>query len=146
MKIVEELADEVERLLRINYSPEQISGFLKKEGSDAPSIETIYQYIVRDKKAGGDLYMHLRINGTRRYRRRVKGPRSKIGKRTGIEKRPKPVESRYYFGDWEGSIITGLILTLLKSMTQSMQCQKNRITKVGQRRSQHPDARNGTKK
>lgn len=117
-KIVQGLAQEVERLLCLNYSPEQISGFLKKEGRDAPSIETIYQYIVRDKKAGGDLYTHLRINGTRRYRRRIKGPRSKIANRVSIEERPESVESRHYFGDWEADLVegskgTGFVLTLV---------------------------------
>lgn len=117
-KIVGELADELERLLRIKYSPEQISGSLKKEHWDAPSIETIYQYVVRDKKAGGDLYTHLRINGTRRYRRRVKAPRSKIADRVGIEERPASVELRHYYGDWEADLVegtkgTGFVLTLV---------------------------------
>jgi len=117
-KIVGELADEVERLIRIKYSPEQISGFLKKEGWDAPSTETIYQYVVRDKKAGGDLYTHLRINSKRRYRRRVKGPRTKIADRVGIEERPASVDVRHYFGDWEADLVegskgTGFVLTLV---------------------------------
>lgn len=116
-KIVGGLADEVERLLRINYSPEQISGSLEKEGWEAPSTETIYQYVVRDRKAGGDLYTHLRINGTRRYRRRAKAPRSRIADRVSIEERPASAESRHYFGDWEADLVegskgTGFILTL----------------------------------
>jgi hypothetical protein len=32
---------------------------MRKEGYDAPSHETIYRYIARDKRAGGTLYTHL---------------------------------------------------------------------------------------
>jgi IS30 family transposase len=72
---------------------------MAKEGLVAQSHETIYRYIVLDKKAGGALFAYLRINGTRRYRRRVKGPRNKIPGRVDITQRPFSIESRRYFGD-----------------------------------------------
>jgi transposase, IS30 family len=118
-KITGDVAQEVESRLRELHSPEQISGAMAKEGLVAQSHETIYRYIVLDKKAGGALFAYLRINGTRRYRRRVKGPRSKIPGRVDINQRPFSIESRRYFGDWEidlveGSKGTGFILSMVE--------------------------------
>ena len=50
----------VERLVRQDWSPEQISGRLEKEQAIGISHEWIYQYILADQQAGGDLYKHLR--------------------------------------------------------------------------------------
>src|SRR6266511_4088033 len=58
----------VERLLRQDWSPEQISGRLKKEQKVCISHEWIYQYVLQDKWAGGDLYRHLRCQKKRRKR------------------------------------------------------------------------------
>lgn len=97
----------VEQRLREKHSPEQISGALAKEGVGI-SHETIYRHIARDKAAGGDLHKNLRINGKRRYRRRVKAGRvGKIPNRRGIEERPASVEARRYYGDWEVDLIDG---------------------------------------
>lgn len=118
-KLQGSIAQEVEARLRLLHSPEQISGAMAREGFDAASHELIYQYIAQDKTAGGTLYTCLRINGKRRYRRRVKGSRSKIPGRVDIAQRPASVESRRYFGDWEADLIegrkgTGFILTLVE--------------------------------
>lgn len=118
-KITPALAKEIDERLVLHHSPEQISGALKKDGVDAPCHETIYQYVYRDKKAGGSLYLNLRINGTRRYRRRVKATRTKIPDRVSIDLRPQSVEDRRYFGDWEADLVegskgTGFILTLVE--------------------------------
>ena len=54
----------IRKKLKLQWSPEQISGWLKKEGySKAVSYETIYQYIWRDKQKGGVLYKELRHHG-----------------------------------------------------------------------------------
>ena len=50
----------MERHLRLDWSPEQVAGHLRKEGLLRVSHETIYVRIWSDKRAGGDLYMHLR--------------------------------------------------------------------------------------
>jgi len=100
--ITEELAIDIEERLRKKHSPEQISLTLK-----TVSHETIYSYIIDDKKRGGTLYRELRINGKRRYRRRVGTRRSTIPNRTGIEDRPKIVDKRLRYGDWEVDLIEG---------------------------------------
>ena len=69
--IVGEIEKEVVERLHIKHSPKQISGKLRKIGI-LVSAETIYKFIFEDKRKGGELYKHLRINGKRRYRRRAK--------------------------------------------------------------------------
>lgn len=100
--ITPELSLEIEKRLRKKHSPEQISLSLQ-----TVSHETIYRHIIEDRASGGTLYQELRINGKRRYRRRVGTKRSKIPNRIGIEKRPKIVESRQRYGDWEVDLIEG---------------------------------------
>ena len=46
--------------LREDWSPQQISGWLKKEEEINISHETIYAYIRKDKAEGGKLYTHCR--------------------------------------------------------------------------------------
>ena len=45
----------VERYLRLDWSPEQVAGFLRVEGILRISHESIYLRVWRDKVAGGDL-------------------------------------------------------------------------------------------
>ena len=104
--IVEDLEEQVRNRLELKHSPEQISLRLKSEGMHV-SHESIYRYIGQDKRCGGELYKHLRINGKRRYRRRMKASRSKIPNRVGIEERPKVVSDRTRYGDWEADLIEG---------------------------------------
>lgn len=61
----------VVRLLRQQWSPEQISGRLHKTNELHISKETIYKFIRKDRCAGGKLYRHLRHPG--KYRKRGSG-------------------------------------------------------------------------
>ena len=65
--VVGVVKEEVEALLRITHSPEQISNALKLNGLNV-SHATIYQHIVREKKAGGDLASNLRIEVDPKFR------------------------------------------------------------------------------
>jgi IS30 family transposase len=56
----------VEILLREEWSPEQISGWLKKTDLQSVSPEWIYQYILTDKKAGGDLHAYFLVRRSAR--------------------------------------------------------------------------------
>ena len=49
-----------ETMLRQEHSPEQVSGRLRRRTGERISHETLYQYIYADKRAGGNLYQHLR--------------------------------------------------------------------------------------
>lgn len=96
----------VEEKIREDWSPEQISGRLKKEGV-AISHEHIYQYIYADKRAGGTLWTHLRCQKKRRKRYGKHDRRGKIPNRKSIEERPEIVQQRARFGDWEVDLVLG---------------------------------------
>jgi len=108
VRFTDAVKTEVETLLKEDYSPEQVVGTLKKLGKDTVSIETLYQYIWKNKKQGGTLHKHLRNQG-RRYRKRgnSKDNRGVIQNRVDIDKRPKVVEERSRFGDLEVDLIIG---------------------------------------
>ncbi|MEZ4907266.1 MAG: IS30 family transposase [Saprospiraceae bacterium] len=94
--------------LRQDYSPEQIVGRAKVENIHCVSHETIYKFIWDDKKQGGNLYKHLRHNG-RKYRKRgaSKDKRGIIPNRTDISLRPKIVDEKNRFGDFEIDTVIG---------------------------------------
>jgi len=98
---------QVERLLRQDWSPEQIAGRLKLEKRSTVSHEWIYLYIYLDQRRGGTLHQHLRSQ--KKQRKRYSGyiRRGQIPNRTSIEKRPKIVDRKGRFGDWEGDTIVG---------------------------------------
>ena len=93
----------------LDYSPEQIVGEAQKQGVNCVSVETIYDYLWKDKRKGGKLYIHLRARG-KRYQKRgnSKARRGSIVNRVGIEHRPAIVEQKIRFGDIEMDLIVGL--------------------------------------
>ena len=125
--IVGLLKDNIDERICLKHSPEQISGRIKKQSINV-STETIYKYICEDKASGGKLYTYLRINSRRRYRRRVKvGRIGKIPNRVGLEKRPKVVENRKRYGDWEIDLIEG---SKSSGFLLSMYERKSRLGKL----------------
>jgi len=98
----------VETLLRLDYSPEQISGFLKRAGFYSISHEWIYQYVLADKASGGDLWQHLRWSQKKRRKRYGKQDRrGTIPDRVSIDERPKIVDKKSRIGDWEIDTVYG---------------------------------------
>lgn len=103
-----EVLANIEDRLKDDLSPEQIVGEAKTKGIACVSHETIYKYIWRDKKQGGELHTHLRRQG-RRYRKRgnSKDNRGIITGRVDISQRPKEVERKERFGDFEIDTVIG---------------------------------------
>jgi IS30 family transposase len=97
----------VEKVLKQDWSPEQICGRLKKEQRICISHEWIYQYILEDKRAGGDLYRHLRCQKKRRKRYGKYDRRGKLPNCRSIEERPAIVQARKRLGDWEADTMIG---------------------------------------
>jgi len=97
----------VERLLREEWSPEQISLWLAKERLLAISHEWIYLYILQDKRQGGELHRHLRCQKARRKRYGSYERRGQLLNRVSIDERPAIVERRTRLGDWELDTIIG---------------------------------------
>ena len=97
----------VEKLLRQDWSPEQIAGRLKKEQAIRISHEWIYQHVLSDKQAGGILYKHLRCQKQHRKRYGKYDRRGKLPNCRSIEERPAIVNARKRLGDWEVDTIIG---------------------------------------
>jgi transposase, IS30 family len=107
-KLTAELKTILIEKINEDWSPDQISGYLKKRGIAEISHERIYQFIAEDKKLGGELYKHLRHSGKKR-KKRYGSPdrRGQIKNKVSIEERPKIVDKKIRIGDWEGDTIIG---------------------------------------
>ena len=110
-------------LLHLDFSPEQISNTLKRFGLFSISHETIYQYLLYDKRKGGSNYKHLR-NASKQRRKRYNAYDSR-GRLTGkchISERPAYINNRSQIGHWEGDTVIGrdrhhCIVTLVERKT-----------------------------
>jgi IS30 family transposase len=98
----------VERLLRRRWSPEQISGRLRKDKTLEISHETIYRHTWKDKADGGDLYKSLRCaTKKRRKRHNTYDSRGRLAGKRHISERPGWVEKRKSIGHWEVDTVVG---------------------------------------
>ncbi len=100
--------DIVRRLLRRKWSPEQISGTMKRIGLMSISHETIYKYIWWDKSKGGKLYKYLRQSSKKRRKRyRAYDSRGILAGKRHISERPDIIDERARIGDWEIDTVMG---------------------------------------
>ncbi|MGP4844734.1 IS30 family transposase, partial [Marinobacter sp. 1Y8] len=102
------LIEWISGLLRKCWSPDQVAGLMVRIGRDLRvSRQWIYDLIYRDQSAGGKLWTYCRHPAKRRYQRRLakRAGLGKIPNRTGIEQRPKHVDSRLAIGHWEGDTV-----------------------------------------
>ena len=97
----------IRRLLRQEWSPEQIHLWLRQYAVVTVSPEWIYQYILSDQQTGGTLYQHLRCQKQRKKRYGAYSRRGKIPHQVSIEQRPAIVDARRRFGDWELDTVIG---------------------------------------
>ncbi len=97
----------IDTQLRADWSPEQISGWLKREKAGSVSPEWIYRHIRQDTATGGDLQQHLRCRKRRRQRYGTKTQRGLLPNRISIDARPAIVNTRRRLGDWEVDTIIG---------------------------------------
>jgi len=95
----------IDQLIALDWSPEQISGYLRKEQLLLVSHEWIYQHIYQDKRENGALWKHLRCQKKRRKRYGSYEKRGQIPERVWIDERPLMVEQRDRLGDWEADTI-----------------------------------------
>jgi len=102
----------VDRLLE-DFSPEQIAGLLKEDPPEllegkTISHESIYQYIYEGEGRYEGLYTHLRHS---RKKRRKRGKRThrkvRIIERISIHDRPKIIDDKKRFGDFECDLVEG---------------------------------------
>jgi IS30 family transposase len=113
----------VERLLRRDWSPEQVAGYLAKHGELAISHETIYRYVWTDRARGGDLHRHLRCATKKRRKRYGRyDSRGRLAGKRAIAEQPRVVERRQAVGHWEIDTVMGqgndhCVVTLVERAT-----------------------------
>ena len=110
-------------LVQEQWSPEQIKGYMERNGERCACVETIYSYIRFDRLNGGTLWQHCR-HRLRHVHRQVSCRYTAIKDRKMIDMRPAEVDGKR-FGDWEmdcivGSEGKGVILTLVERSTNFM--------------------------
>lgn len=103
----ERLRTYVESRIRLFWSPEQVSGRVRQDTGMSVCFETIYAFIYEERP---EWKMYLRQQ-KRKYRRRH-GTRKRErareeAKKRRIDRRPRIIERRERFGDWEGDTILG---------------------------------------
>lgn len=111
-----ELARLVAQKLALQWSPQQITGWLRREHPDTGSMQVSHETIYRSLfvQARGvlkkELMAHLR---TRRSMRRARAslgkesPRGQITDAVSIRDRPAQIEERAVPGHWEGDLVSG---------------------------------------
>jgi IS30 family transposase len=127
----------VSRKLRLNWSPEQIAGWLKRghpgEESYQVSHETIYRSLFVQARGvlKKELLQHLRSKRTIRRSKQATqkgGDHGQITDMISIRERPASVEDRAVPGHWEGDLLSGSknshIATLVERHTRYVMLAK----------------------
>ena len=120
------LRAEVEARLQLNWSPKQISAWLKREYSDSPQMqispETIYVslYVQGRGSLRAELTKHLR---TQRTFRRAKNEIGRQGPKMLpdpilISQRPAEANDRAVPGHWEGDLLFGTPTTAVGTLVE----------------------------
>ncbi|WP_407478118.1 IS30 family transposase [Elizabethkingia anophelis] len=106
-RFTEEIKAFVERKIKKRWSPEQIAGYCRANSIPMVSHERIYQYVYTDKLNGGDLWTNLRTQIRQRKSRTRKRQNRFIANKRMLSERPKIVDLRERYGDWEIDLISG---------------------------------------
>lgn len=121
---------QVQRLMGRKWSPEQVSGRLRKRSGLCIGTSTIYRWLTRDKAAGGKCWLQTR-QLAHRYRKgyRVPDLRGRMSGKRGLSERPRPAEDRSEVGHLEGDTVMGkdgrhCLLTLVDRMTRKVRILK----------------------
>jgi IS30 family transposase len=114
----------VEELLELDWSPEQVSGWMRRHKLLSISYETIYLHVWRDRRAGGELWTHMRQAGKRRRKRYgAYDSRGRLAGKRHISERPAEAETRAELGHWEIDTVMGTehgrnsVMTLVERAT-----------------------------
>ena len=108
IKMTAEVVTLIEAKIRLDWSPEQVSGWLNEEQAISISHERIYQHVWADKRQDGTLYKHLRHSHKKRKKQYgSKDKRGQIRNRVSIDERPEIVEQKTRIGDWEIDTVIG---------------------------------------
>ena len=107
-KVTTQIHEYIVEGLQQHWSPQQICGRLKLIDGVRIAPETIYRFILKNKKLGGNLFQFLR-HQNKPYKKRYgqNDFRGTIPNRTDISERPRVVDTRERLGDWEVDLVIG---------------------------------------
>lgn len=128
--------------ITLGWTPECIAGRLPLSNPDEPQMrishETIYQSIYGDPKMHCLIKLLPQARPKRRKRGQGKSRRGPgIPNRVSIHERPKEVEDRSRYGDWEGDTVFGLkqkafLTTLVERKSRYTQMRKTNTKQAGE--------------
>jgi IS30 family transposase len=113
----------VRQMLLRKWSPAQIVGRRRAQRERTMCKESIYRYVWRDRRRGGDLWRCMRIlSKVGRKHRGSPATRGRLIGKRHISERPAHVELRRHIGHWEGDTVMGAdqrhcVLTLVERVT-----------------------------
>jgi len=102
LKMTKEVCAFIEEKIQLDYSLEQVSGWLITEKNIKISYERISQHVWANKRQGRELFKHLcHSNKKRKKQYGSKDKRGQIRNKVSIDERPEIVEQKARIGDWE---------------------------------------------
>ena len=110
LRITGELEEEIRRKLLCDWSPEQVSGRLRLEQGVKVSLSTLYRWIYRDARKGGDLFTHLRTGRRKRktQKRSILAQNFRVLRDVRpMRDRPRIVDRKKRLGDLERDLMCG---------------------------------------
>jgi IS30 family transposase len=131
-KMTPALKGTLQKLLRRQWSPLQISKRLELEGKATVCHETIYRFVYADSRSGGALFQNLRFSHRRRrprFPRAAGDRRGQIQGAKSIEERGPGANNRSRSGHWEidtmiGGKHNGALLVLADRKNRTIRLQK----------------------
>jgi transposase, IS30 family len=121
---------QVHELIGRKWSPEQVSGRLRKRRGLRIGTSTIYRWLAKDKARGGVSWLQTR-QLSRRYRKgyRVSDLRGRMSGKRPLSERPEEANDRSEVGHLEGDTVMGkdgrhCLLTLVDRMTRRVRILK----------------------
>ena len=104
-----DLEKEILTCLKQTWSPEQITGRLKRlnKNKTVVSTQTIYGWIYQERKDLQSCLRHKKSKYRRKHGTNIREKRREEEKKKRIDTRPKVIETRKRLGDWEGDTIVG---------------------------------------
>jgi IS30 family transposase len=104
------LKEKVIKNLQHGLSPDIIAQRLKRESRSQKmqlSYGAIYRFVYQEAKQGSDLYRSLIRQHKKRRKQRHSLRRRLFENRVSIDKRPKVVDDKSRYGDWESDSVEG---------------------------------------
>jgi IS30 family transposase len=125
LTIHSELWAEVVARLELNWSPEQISRFLKEEHPGEPSMQVSHETIYLSLYVQGRGLLRKELTKHLRRRHQIRHPKARVSTNHGkirdminISERPAEAADRAVPGHWEGDLLLGTPTTAIGTLVE----------------------------